>query len=153
MTPEIRQSILAWFVTGEVGRSSKALAGCLAGIPSGNGDHPHDPDDLRRCLLLLDQIPEARPMLGKVCVLSPAWEALYTHWAALEATFRREVDVSHGHRGSAPETSALMRKILRPIEEQATEAYWEKRKTTPPSPGLPRVEHTASAAAPCIRVP
>ena len=57
----MEKKILNWFATGKVGVSSKAMACAAAGLEQDKtwfNNHPSDPDDLNRCLLLLEQVPE-----------------------------------------------------------------------------------------------
>jgi hypothetical protein len=89
----MKEKILEWFAHGECGISSKAMACAVIGMkPDKNwsafGNHPHDPDDLSRCVKLLDAVPEARNHLGKVAKLSKVWARLVEHWDELEAMYR-----------------------------------------------------------------
>ena len=55
-------SITMWLALGERGISSEAIALTALGVhPIGHdASWPHDPGDLRRCLLLLEEVPETR---------------------------------------------------------------------------------------------
>ena len=55
-------SITMWLALGERGISSEAIALTALGVhPIGHdASWPHDPGDLRRCLLLLKEAPETR---------------------------------------------------------------------------------------------
>ena len=72
-------SITMWLALGERGISSEAIAlTALRVHPIGHdASWPHDPGDLRRCLLLLEEAPETREngllVLAKRC---PKWAAL-----------------------------------------------------------------------------
>ena len=52
-------------------------------------NHPHDPDDFRRCYLLLKAVPEWKKDLHKLKGLSPAWSNLVDHWNELTEMFER----------------------------------------------------------------
>lgn len=98
MTNEaLKDKVLNWFGTGEVGESSKAMALHLCGVPC-NGAYPHDPDDLRRCLLFLKVVPEARAMLPKMATLNKVWAALVQRWDEIEASYLHEDRVPLGSR-------------------------------------------------------
>ena len=55
-------SMTMWLAVGERGLSSEAIALTALGLePTGfRASWPHDPADLRRCLLLLEAVPETR---------------------------------------------------------------------------------------------
>ena len=114
----MRLAILDWMMTGEVGASSKAMAGCLAGMPCGN-DYPLDPDDLRRCVLFLDAVPAARQHMDELKELSAIWAALVENWAALEASLRAEAveqkaDIRERYaRWSARQTYRMMEAVIK----------------------------------------
>lgn len=107
---------MEWLIDGNTGLSSTAL---LSNILS-NGQtgtiktiearfHPRDSSDLRRCIGLLDFVPEFRQHLHIMRHVSPSWAALIDNWDLLEATLRNEIK-STPHR--APETYKLMTQIL-----------------------------------------
>ena len=108
-------SMTMWLAVGERGLSSEAIALTALGLePTGfRASWPHDPADLRRCLLLLEAVPDAREnglmALAKRC---PKWAALVKVWDRLSETLRSEIDESLSPRGSAPRTYALMREAL-----------------------------------------
>lgn len=108
MTPEDR--ILNWFGCGSVGASSKAMALASIGVPNG-GDYPHDPDDLNRCLLLLEAIPEIRLKMDKVAAINETWAKLVERWEELELCFLHEVGLDWRKAKSAPKTYALMKSM------------------------------------------
>jgi hypothetical protein len=87
---ELKAKITGWFCTGEVGASSKAMAACIGGAEGGTS-HPFDPDDLRRCVLFLQAVPEARQHMPKVRELSAQWAKLVDNWDELEKTLLEEI--------------------------------------------------------------
>jgi len=110
----MQNKILLWFATGRVGVSSRAMASVLTGLPVNKsffGNHPHDPDDLNRCLLFLKAVPEARDHLDKIAAISDVWKKLVDNWEVLEKTFLEEVglDWCKGHKAS--KTYDLMKKL------------------------------------------
>ena len=104
-----------WLAVGERGISSNAIALTTLGLrPTGHdAGWPLDPADLRRCLLLLEAVPETREcgllVLAKRC---PRWAALARVWDRLSETLRSEIGESLPPRGSAPRTYALMQEAL-----------------------------------------
>lgn len=108
---ELKDDILKWFATGQVGESSKAMAKHLLGYDH-NGSYPLDPDDFNRCLLFLERVPEARQHLNKLRTISPVWDALVENWSGIEREFLAEVglDWCKGHR--APKTYAFMQMVI-----------------------------------------
>ena len=117
-----RMRFFDWLDDGEVGISSKAIALTAArgaahkGRKYALGDYPHDPDDLRRCVLLLDRIPQARDLAFPVLVQRcPYWAALIPQWDRLVGMLREELEE---WTGLAPRTYEAMRAILDPIQEE-----------------------------------
>ena len=108
-------SMTMWLAIGERGISSNAIALTTLGLhPAGHDAWwPVDPADLRRCLLLLEEVPETREngllVLAKRC---PKWAALVRVWDRLSETLRSEIGDRLPPRGSAPRTYALMQEAL-----------------------------------------
>ncbi|MOA35671.1 hypothetical protein D3C78_1571400 [compost metagenome] len=93
--------------------SSKAIWSHMTGTPSEEGySHPHDPDDLNRCLLLLDLIPEWKPRMSEMAGHSPQWAALASQWEVITETFLGEAGLDWVNGKSAPNTYALMKTAL-----------------------------------------
>lgn len=118
----LQDKTIQWLATGRVGLSSKQLAMWIAfgqRTDSGFGiDHPHDPDDLDRCLKFLEVVPEARAELHRMSELSPVWKALVQHWDAIEQSHLDEVGLGWTKARSAPKTYKLMRSVIEPAELQ-----------------------------------
>jgi len=107
----------AWAKNGQVGMSSRAIYSHMSGALDRNGfRHPLDPDDLNRCLLLLDLIPEWRERMPEMAMHSREWAALVSDWEGLRQTFLDEVglDWSKGKDRRATITSDIMRRMLSP---------------------------------------
>src|SRR3546814_20223924 len=68
---------------------------------------PADLADLRRCLFLLDHVPEWQSRIGELEAV-PGWENLAKNWQKLTDLFRLE---SPDLRGEAPETDQLLRSL------------------------------------------
>lgn len=103
-----------WLRDGEHGESSRAMCKRIFGLPADAGaDHPHDPDDLRRCLQFL-AATGARDQVALMRDVSPAWDRLVSAWDAITQEFDREKTT-----GTCSRTSALMQEALadRPEKE------------------------------------
>lgn len=114
-----------WIAAGRgVGMSSRTMALWLAfdrkDDPHGFGpSHPHDPDDLDRCLRLLALVPELRLHLPRMAELSREWAALIPRWDEIERSHIEEVGLGWTKARSAPKTYQLMRDILDPLRKRA----------------------------------
>jgi hypothetical protein len=110
----MKDAILAWYVNGETGISSKAMAAVFSGIEPVNrwfGNHPSDPSDFNRCLKLLNAVPEARNHMDKVAKLSDVWAKLVDRWDEVKKCFLDEVGYDWCKAKEAPKTYALMKEI------------------------------------------
>lgn len=124
-TPTTQERVQEWFLTGEQGISSKAIIHTyLKGLPPSPLHHPLDQADLRRCMLLLEQVPEAREAFPTLAGASPKWKPLVEQWDNLTKLLREE-SKEPGNRGSAPRTYARMKQLLenttRPAREEKTQ--------------------------------
>lgn len=75
-----------WLEHGERGISSKTIFQTIDGrkiLEYHKGCHPSDPDDFRRCYLLLKTIPEWKEKLYMMKEVSPVWEKLVENWDRL----------------------------------------------------------------------
>lgn len=110
--------LVEWLAGGRRGVSSNTMVQHLTGWPAldsrydRKGDIPHDPDDLDRCLQLLEAVPLLRVMLPQMATHSPGWAALVEHWAEIEASHLDEVGLRWTKARRAPKTFALMRKVI-----------------------------------------
>lgn len=113
---DMKKKILYWFAKGKVGISSKAMACVAAGIPlddhCGYSNHPHDPADFNRCLLLLDAVPEIREYFDKMAEISESWAKLIARWDELETCFHDEAGKNWCKAQRAPRTYELMKQIV-----------------------------------------
>lgn len=106
------ETVVKWLLKGERGASSIAMCSAFYGVPGDAGtSHPHDPDDLRRCLLYLNAVPpsDRRAAIDAMRGVSPEWEALVSRWNDLVAEFEAEP----GERKT--QTYELMRELLEPV--------------------------------------
>lgn len=78
-----------WLRNGEQGLSSKAMFRRLyPDLPLQTDrysydNHPCDPDDFRRCYLLVKAVPQITQRLYELKTLSPVWSNLVDNWAKL----------------------------------------------------------------------
>lgn len=114
--------LVIWLAGGERGISSNTIVEHLTGLPAlGRGwdrsgpCHPHDPDDLRRCLLLLEAVPAFKSRFYEMQGASKKWNALTVHIEELTRLMSEEVPNWKGYRatGSAPKTYARMKEIYK----------------------------------------
>ncbi|MDC9825692.1 hypothetical protein PRN20_18310 [Devosia sp. ZB163] len=104
MTTTIERAA-AWIAGRDTGASSKALWATMMGVPS-DKSHPHDGDDLGRCIRLLEAVPEWKARIGEMAAVSAYWAALVPHWDEL-------VEL---HNRSGREVYVRMRQLLDPVE-------------------------------------
>ena len=105
-----------WIVSGRVGQSSKAIWTHMMGVtvvPDGFGTrYPLDPDDLNRCLMLLDRIPEWAPRMHEMATYSQQWAGLAANWDEISQCFLDEVGLNWCKGKSAPRTYELMKAAI-----------------------------------------
>lgn len=94
-----------WQSTGDVGISSATLASIACGLKKNIYGHhfgaPHDAADFRRCVALVEQIPEIRDSFDKVAKRVPAFKGILNEWDSLVALLKSEMK-TYGNK--APET-------------------------------------------------
>lgn len=131
----IPDSLVSWlFVDGEVGRSSRIMAFLYIGIPHDQMRehymaHPWDPDDLRRCILLLRREPRVREVFVTLPKLNSYWRALIPHWDELVEMLETEIgeDLPAGPGVTAPKTFKRMREIINPVRKAQVRKYDGRR--------------------------
>lgn len=103
-----------WIVDGKVGLSSQAIWSHMMGVPGQDMSFPRDPDDLNRCLLLLQLIPEWQPRMHEMAVYGSAWTALSGRWDRIALTFLEEVglDWAKGRNIHASKTYEMMKEVM-----------------------------------------
>ena len=107
----MKDKIGRWLLMGKTGISSKAMARAVLGECQEwtCHNHPCDPDDLNRCLILVADVPEMRDHFHKIAALSTVWARLIDNWDRLETCFVDEVGVDWCKAKSAPKTYAAMK--------------------------------------------
>jgi hypothetical protein len=109
----MKTKILNWLANGDVGISSKTIAFGVLGIEYKRKNHPLDPDDFNRCLLLVEKIPEIKKHFNKIACLSVEWEKLINNWDRIKKSFIDEVGLNWSIGTSAPKTYNLMQAIYK----------------------------------------
>lgn len=113
--PGLFEAAARWLANGERGASSNTIFTHLTGIKA-TEDHgydvPHDPSDLRRCRLLLEQVPGLQERFQEMKTLNPAWSKLVDRWDNLCAAMDDEAPEWRTTRGSAPHTLRLIRAAI-----------------------------------------
>lgn len=109
-----------WLAVGEQGASSVTMFWVFTGIRAPGSElgdapcaHPLDPDDLRRCRLLLEQVPEFVGKLPQMRAVSAVWSRLIDAWDELCALMDTECPQWRGDSSGAAElTYERMREII-----------------------------------------
>jgi hypothetical protein len=106
------EAAMKWWRNGEQGTNSKAIFERMTGFPVtgtwGMG-YPSDPDDLRRCRLLLDAVPEFSARLVEMAEVGSEWAELVAIWPSLCSKMDDEIR-KHGSR--CPVTFLLMQEAI-----------------------------------------
>lgn len=76
--------LIAWLVSDDTGSSSKYMASVLAGFDH-EYNHPHDLSDFKRCLGLLEAVPEFVDRMEMMRCQSPQWAAMLDSWKEIVA--------------------------------------------------------------------
>lgn len=81
----IKQNVDWWIRNGEHGTSSKTLLKYTFGtdITRNCENHPLDPDDFRRCYLLIKAVPQLKNYLQRMNDVSSVWAGLVENWDKL----------------------------------------------------------------------
>lgn len=99
-------SVQTWLVRGERGTSSETIVGRFLGVRLAQLEsEPLDPDDLRRCALMLDECPEVEAWFPAMASVSPVWGRLVEQWDELVALLWHEARTNDGQ---CPETYRRM---------------------------------------------
>lgn len=110
------QKAMHWLLNANTGMSSECLmATMLNGGPVNGKDwksrfSPADPSDFKRCVDLLNAVPEFREQLGVMKQVSKSWAVLVDHWDELEALLAEEI-----LQRSAPKTYARMQELFKTL--------------------------------------
>jgi len=141
---DIRNNLITWLASGERGISSDTIVQHLTGITClkrpWHASHPHDPDDLTRCRMLLEQVPELAAEFPRMKDASPSWHALVTHWQELCDMMDAEAPQWRDRNGRCPKTYARMSELIDPEKNIVNKLYC-------PDCAIELMEHEAG---PCL---
>lgn len=110
--PGLSEAATRWLACGERGVSSNSIFKHLTAIDALQGrrmDVPKDPADLRRCRLLLEQVPELAPRFPRMAEVSEAWANLVRSWDVICATMDEECPRWRNIPGTANKTYNLIK--------------------------------------------
>ena len=112
----MNKNMIEWLAHGERGISSETIFSVLTGIDVLRGwrkSHPYDPDDLRRCRILLEKCPELQKDFHKMSKVSNTWEILVKNWDAICKTMDEECpDWRTNPNKKASKTYLLMKQVF-----------------------------------------
>lgn len=110
----MKAKILNWLADGQTGVSSEAMAFTALGVTIEDRWHrctPHDPADLNRCLLLVEDVPEIKTKFPEIAALSKGWAILVEHWDELRDMFINEAGRNWSKTQDAPPTFQRMKEL------------------------------------------
>lgn len=90
LTAPIAERAAWWRERGEVGTSSESIWSAFAGSGIRHPCYPLDPDDFRRCRLLLALIPEWRADLSPLVARYPWFAPFVDRWDEMDRLFDLE---------------------------------------------------------------
>lgn len=114
-------SVMIWLAEDkDVGASATTMAYCACGINKSMPSHPHDPADFRRCMKLLEKIPEIRKHFPAIRELSPKWRVIIDNWQSIEELLIAEIgDLNNPRNLMANRTYKRMQNILERVKDVA----------------------------------
>lgn len=118
---ELSEEAVNWLILGERGSSSSFMFGYLTQIDilkSSACPVPLDAADMRRCRLLIEQVPEFKEHLHKLAGASDEWALLIERWNEICQVMDAESPEWRDARGR----SAGISKMLRQVREDANGA-------------------------------
>jgi len=113
--PSLPVSAQLWLANGERGVSSNTIFSHLTGVnalDSASRSHPHDPADVRRCQLLLEQVPQLQAQFHRMAEVSETWARLVQAWPSIIQAMDEDVPNWRDKRatGSAHRAYELVQK-------------------------------------------
>ena len=98
-----------WYEHGEHGISSQTMYDKMAYPRFHSNGHPSDPDDFRRCYLLIrDFVPEWKKKLHLMREVSTQWDNIIENWKELSEMMERLLS---GEKSDAVPMYAFMKKL------------------------------------------
>ncbi|EBH8908926.1 hypothetical protein [Salmonella enterica] len=92
---DLAMKVLKWQTKGHVGISSATMAAIALGLEKnfyhGLFDAPRDPADLRRCMMLVDEIPEIKDSFPLIAKKVKRFSPILREWDSLIALLKFEL--------------------------------------------------------------
>lgn len=111
---DLSEDAVKWLIMGERGSSSSFMFGYLAQIDVLKGSGcpiPRDAADMRRCRLLIEQVPEFKEHLHKLAGASDEWALLIERWNEICQVMDAESPEWRDARGRSAGTSKMLRQV------------------------------------------
>lgn len=77
-----------WLASSNTGISSETMFSAITGVPVKYYDIPHDIHDVGRCINMLKELPEFRPLIKRVFEKHIAWMPFIDCWKELESIYK-----------------------------------------------------------------
>lgn len=110
---DLAMKVIQWQANGRVGVSSATMASIALGLKRniyGSGfDAPSDPSDLKRCMLLVEEIPEIKDFFPVIADKCKQFAPIINEWDSLISLLKKEMNSG---TGKAPETYKRMKELL-----------------------------------------
>lgn len=110
---DLAMKVLNWQSKGDVGVSSATMASIALGLNKSFYHEcfgePLDPADLRRCMLLVEEIPEIKDSFPAIADKCKQFASIIDEWDALISLLKKEMNLG---TGKAPETYKRMKELL-----------------------------------------
>lgn len=115
--PGLSFNAVRWLAHGERGISSDTMFTVITGVDAlkdWHKSHPYDPADFSRCRLLLEQVPELKPLfVDKMREVSKEWLELVRQWDNICQTMDEEAPKWRDGEGSyCPKTYELIKRAI-----------------------------------------
>lgn len=112
MSKDLAMKILRWQSDCNVGISSATMASIACGLQSNIYgscfNAPLDPADLKRCIDLVDKVPEIRSCFPAIAEKVGNFGPILSRWDELVAMLRKEIETGNAR---APETYKRMKEL------------------------------------------
>lgn len=111
----LSEGAVKWLASGERGASSEFMFQHITGVTvrdEGDPAHPHDPDDFRRCRLMLESCAEIASHLDRMRSASPVWARLVDAWPAICAAMDKESPGWRACKGNAKSAFKIIRETI-----------------------------------------
>ncbi|ECJ3227561.1 hypothetical protein FP993_19495 [Salmonella enterica] len=80
--------LTAWLASDDTGLSSLFMASVLSGQFASTNNYPRDPDDLGRCIRLIEAVPELAEKISLMAQHGHQWSAVAQNWERWSHLYR-----------------------------------------------------------------